>query len=131
MLIDFTIRSGSGLARSIDSSPFLRSAPSTSMPSASTKTGLVLALPSPDDELAFLDRDVELIAREAGDRQRDPQALGLSVLTGDPFDVVGRVAVRRLGDPVERTLDLVEPKEEGAGQRWNSGHRFKALCKRL
>src|SRR5438105_3243691 len=37
MAIVFTTRSGSGRARSIDSSPFLRSAPSTSMPSASTK----------------------------------------------------------------------------------------------
>src|SRR5262252_1047745 len=37
MLIDFTIRSGSGRARSIDKSPFFKSAPNTSMPSASTK----------------------------------------------------------------------------------------------
>src|SRR6266550_2438485 len=37
MLIVFTIRSGSGRARSIESSPFFRSAPSTSKPSASTK----------------------------------------------------------------------------------------------
>src|SRR5215831_482777 len=37
MLIVFTIRSGSGRARSIDKSPFFKSAPKTSMPSASTK----------------------------------------------------------------------------------------------
>src|SRR5215213_3731079 len=37
MLMVFTTRSGSGRARSIDNSPFFRSAPSTSMPSASTK----------------------------------------------------------------------------------------------
>ena len=38
--------------------------------------GLVVLLPSANDELALLDRDVELIAREAGDRQRDAQAFG-------------------------------------------------------
>src|SRR5271166_6368083 len=37
MLIVFTIRSGSGRARSIDNSPFFKSALKTSMPSASTK----------------------------------------------------------------------------------------------
>ena len=37
MLIVLTMRAGSGRARSIDSSPFFRSALSTSMPSASTK----------------------------------------------------------------------------------------------
>src|ERR1043166_8490976 len=77
---------------------------------------LVLLAPA-NDELTFLQRDVELIARETGDRQRDPQAFGLPVLAGDPFDVVGRVAVRSLGDAVERTLDLVEPKKKGTGQR--------------
>ena len=84
MLIVFTIRSGCGRARSIDSSPFFRSAPSTSMPSASTKVrwnwraamprwrywrGLVVLLTAADDELVFLDRHVELIAGEARDRQ--------------------------------------------------------------
>ena len=97
MLIVLTIRSGSGRARSIDNSPFFRSAPKTSMPSASTKVrwnwraamprwrycrALVVLLPSADDELVLLDRHVELIAGEARDRQRDPQALGLAVLHG-------------------------------------------------
>jgi hypothetical protein len=52
---------------------------------------------------------------EARDRERDPQTLGLAVLTGDPLDVVGRVAVGGLGDAVERTLDLVESEQERAG----------------
>ena len=36
---------------------------------------LVVLLAAADDELVFLHRDIELIAREAGDRQRDAQAL--------------------------------------------------------
>ena len=76
---------------------------------------LVVLLAPADHELALLDRHVELIAREARDRERDPQTLGLAVLTGDPLDVVGRVAVGGLGDAVERTLDLVESEQERAG----------------
>src|SRR5215510_4821063 len=83
-------------------------------------TSLVVLLPPANDKLAFLQRHVELIAREPGNRQRDAQALRLAVLPGDPFDVVGRVAVRSLGNAVERTLDLIEPKQERAGQRRNS-----------
>jgi hypothetical protein len=93
--------------------------------------GLVVLLSPADDELAFLDGHVELIAGEPGDRQRDPQALGQAVATGNPLDVVGRIAVGGLGDAVERTLDLVESEQEWAGQRRNSGHGLKALLKRL
>src|SRR5262249_59947576 len=80
-----------------------------------------------DDELALLDGHVELIAGEACDRKRDPQPLGLAVLAGNPLDIVGWIAVRGLGDTIERTLDLVESEQEGAGQRRNSGHGLKAL----
>src|SRR5215467_10140430 len=82
--------------------------------------GLVVLLAPANDKLAFLQRHVELIARETGNRQRDAQALRLAVLPGDPFDVVGRVAVRSLGNAVERTLDFIEAKKERAGQRRNS-----------
>src|SRR5947209_5121457 len=75
---------------------------------------LVLLLPPANDKLAFLQRHVELIARETGNRQRDAQALRLAIIPGDPFDVVGRVAVRSLGNAVERTLDLIEPKQKRA-----------------
>src|SRR5262245_16488169 len=81
---------------------------------------LVVLLPPANDKLAFLQRHVELIAREPGNRQRDAQALRLAVLPGDPFDVVRRVTVRSLGNAVERTLDLIEPQKERAGQRRNS-----------
>src|SRR5215831_11647577 len=82
--------------------------------------GLVVLLAPANDKLAFLQRHVELIARETGNRQRDAQALRLAVLPGDPFDVVGRVAVRSLGNAVERTLDFIEAKKKRAGQRRNS-----------
>src|SRR5215471_3037052 len=89
---------------------------------------LVVLLPAANDELTLLDRHVELIAGEPRDGQRDPQALGLAVLAGNALDVVGRIPVGGLGDAVERTLDLVESEEEGAGQRRNSGHGLKALA---
>jgi len=88
---------------------------------------LIVLLPSADDELAFLDRYIELVAGETRDCQRDAQAVGLAVCAGDPLDVVGRIAVGSLGDAVERTLDLIEPEQERAGQRRNSGHGLKAL----
>ena len=49
-----------------------------------------------------------------------PQALRIAVFPGDPFDIVGRIAIRPLGDAVERTLDLVESKQKRTGQRRNS-----------
>src|SRR5262245_14439083 len=89
--------------------------------------GLVVLLPAANDELAFLDRDVELVAVEARDRQRDAQPFRLAVLAGNPLDIVGRIPVRRLRDPIERTLDLVEAEQEGTGQRRNTRHGLKVL----
>ena len=92
---------------------------------------LLLLLTPADDELALLDRHVELIAGEPRDRERNPQALGLAVLAGNSLDIVGRIAVGGLGDAIERSLDLVESEQERAGQRRNPGHGLKALAKRL
>src|SRR5438105_14357686 len=39
----------------------------------------VVLLPAADDELILLDRHIELIARESGNRQRNAQALRLAV----------------------------------------------------
>jgi hypothetical protein len=89
---------------------------------------LVVLLAAADDELALLDRHVELIAGETRNRQRNPQALGLAVLTGNALDIVGRIAVGGLGDAIERSLDLVESEQERAGQRRNPGHGLKALA---
>ena len=124
------IRSACGRTRSIDNSPFFRSAPKTSMPSASTKVRwnwraamprwrywrlFVVLLPSADHQLTFLDADVELVAGEAGDGERDAQPLRILRVARQPFDVVGRVAVGPLGDAVEHALDLVEAQQERAG----------------
>ena len=55
----------------------------------------------------------------------------IGFIGSEPFDVVGGVAVSRLGHAVERTLDLVEADQKRTGQRRNSGH-FKVLAfKRL
>src|SRR3978361_724949 len=51
-------------------------------------SGLVVLLTAADDELAFLDRHVELIARESGYRQRDAQAFRTRIVASDPLDVV-------------------------------------------
>src|SRR3954467_238380 len=84
--------------------------------------GLFLLLPAADEELVFLDRDIELITGEPGDRQRDAQAFRPAVLTGDPLDIVRRVSVRGLCDTIARTPVLVEPGQERTGQRRHSRH---------
>ena len=76
---------------------------------------LVVLLTAADDQLAFLDRNVELIAGETGDGQRDAQPFGVCRVARQPLDVVGRIAVGCLGDAVEQTLDLVEAQQEWAG----------------
>src|SRR5688572_1833307 len=77
---------------------------------------LVVLLTPADDELFLLDRDLELFARETRDRQRDTQAFGIRLVAAEPFDVVRGIAVRAFGDPIERTLDLVESDQERTGQ---------------
>src|SRR6202045_2357158 len=89
--------------------------------------GLVVLLASADDELVFLDAHVELVAGEAGYRERDAKTLGIIARPGEPLDVVGRITVGPLGDAVERSLDLVESEQEWTGKRRNSGHVFKVL----
>src|SRR5262249_41184941 len=74
--------------------------------------GLVVLLAPTDEELVLLDRHVELVAIEARHRERDSQPLRPAVSTRNPLDIVGRVSVGRLGDPIERTLDLVEAEQE-------------------
>ena len=77
------MRSGCGRTRSIDNNPFFRSAPDTSMPSASTKVrwnwraamprwmyspAFVVRLATANNELALLYRDIELVAGETRHR---------------------------------------------------------------
>src|SRR5262245_21682241 len=83
---------------------------------------LVFGLTSADHELAFLGADFELIEREAGHRKRDAQTLRIAVVTRQALNVVGRVAVGRFADAVERALDLVEAEKKRSGQRRYTGH---------
>src|SRR6202521_5035734 len=89
--------------------------------------GLVVLLAAADDELAFLDGHIELLVGEAGNRKRDTKTLGLLGVAGETLDIVGRVAVGRLGDAIERPLDLVESEQKRTGKRRNSGHGCKVL----
>jgi hypothetical protein len=77
--------------------------------------GLVVLLPPPDHELTFLDGDIELVAGETCDSQRDTQSLGLALIARQPFDIVRRIAIRAFDDTVEHALDLVKSEKEGAG----------------
>ncbi len=78
-----------------------------------------------DREFFLLDRDLERVTGEPCNRKRDPQPLGLAVRPRQPFDVVGRVTVRRLRNPVERPLDLVEAEQERARKGLNARHDAK------
>src|SRR6202163_4080590 len=77
--------------------------------------GLVVLLAAPDHELVFLNGYIELVAGKTRHRQRDPQPFGLAVSAVAPLDIVGRVTVGALDDAIERTLNLVESKQERAG----------------
>src|SRR5205085_12332415 len=77
--------------------------------------GLVVLLPTADDELVFLNGYIELVAGKTRYRQRDPKPLGLAVGTVAALDIVGRVAVGALYDAIERTLDFVESQQERTG----------------
>jgi hypothetical protein len=70
--------------------------------------GFVILLTAPDHELVFLGGYIELITGKSRDRQRDPQALGLTAVTVAPLDVVRRITVGAFDDAIERTLDFVE-----------------------
>src|SRR5215471_6277651 len=74
--------------------------------------GLVVVLASTDNELAFLDRHIKLVARESRNSQRNAQSFWIAVLAGNPLDVIRRISVRGLGHSIERTLDLVEAQQK-------------------
>ena len=76
--------------------------------------GLFIVLPAPDHELALLDGHIELVAGETSNRQGDAQTLRPAAFARDPFDVVRRVSVGGLGDPIERPFNLVEAEQERA-----------------
>src|ERR1700720_4956421 len=89
-------------------------------------TRLVVLLAPAYDQLLLFHRHVELIAGEACNRQRDAQALGLAVISGNPLDIVRRITLGGLRPAIESALDFVESKQKRAGQGRNSGHGIKA-----
>src|SRR5262249_15005556 len=76
----------------------------------------VVLLTPANHQLAFLDADIELIPRESCNCERNTQALRVLPITGQPLDVVGRIAIGHLGNAIEHALDLVEAEEERAGK---------------
>jgi hypothetical protein len=68
----------------------------------------IVGLFAADGELVLDEFDRELIAGEAGNRQGDAQP----VVAG-PLDIVGRIALGVLGEPVERPLELIETQQQG------------------
>src|SRR5215213_2469776 len=88
--------------------------------------GFIFLLPATDHQLVLLSRHVELLARKAGNRQRDAQPLGILLVTRQPLDVVGWIAVGRFRHAVEDAFDLVKPEQERTGERRNSGHSFQS-----
>jgi hypothetical protein len=89
---------------------------------------LVVELPPANDQLVFLQRDIQLVPREARDGERNAVALGTIVVALDAFDVIGRIAIgRRLGEAIHRPLDFIEAEQEGRGKIKNAGHARRAL----
>jgi hypothetical protein len=76
---------------------------------------LVLGLAAADDELFLLHGHVELVEREAGNGKRDAQTFRIAVVASKTLDIVRRVSVGCLRDPIERTLDLVEAEKKRTG----------------
>jgi hypothetical protein len=69
-----------------------------------------LALFAADYELVFLDRDVEVIRCETGDRKRDTQAVFACLL-----NVIRRITVGRgARHPVQRAFEILEAKQKWA-----------------
>jgi hypothetical protein len=75
---------------------------------------LFVVLPTADDKLTFLDRDIEFVAGETGDRKRNAQPFGPAIFTRHPLDIVWRVPVGSLSDTIERSFDFIEAKQKRA-----------------
>ena len=59
--------------------------------------------------------NIERLAADGTDPERLRITLAVAGFTRDPFDVVGRISVRTLGDAIKRSLDLVKAEEKRAG----------------
>jgi hypothetical protein len=68
--------------------------------------GGVVGLLAPHGQLVFHQLDGEVVGREAGHGQGDPQPV-----FADPLDIVGRIALSVLRQPFEGALELVKPQQ--------------------
>jgi hypothetical protein len=75
---------------------------------------LFVVLPSANQQLIFLDRNIEFCACEARDGERDAQPFRPSVFTRHPLNIVRRVPVGSLRDTIKRPFDFVEAKQKRA-----------------
>ena len=82
----------------------------------------VVGLLAADGKLALHKLDGEIGGREAGDRQDDTQPV-----FADPLDIVGRIALGILGQPVECALELVEAQKQGRIENRYATHRTLLL----
>lgn len=74
---------------------------------------LVISLFAANSQFIVLEHHVELISREPGDRQGDAQGLDPAIFPDHALDVIGRIPIpRRLPDPIDQTLNLLEPDQE-------------------
>ena len=62
----------------------------------------------------------EVVGGETGDGKHDPQRFRMVAIRRDPFDIVGRVAVRgAAADAFEQALDVIETKQIRAVETGN------------
>src|SRR5262249_12704504 len=80
-----------------------------------------------DHQLIVFKRDLELLAPEAGERQGNAQGFGacsstVQGISRNPFDVVRRVAIAALANPIDQPFHVLKAQQERARQQGNARH---------
>ena len=84
----------------------------------------IIKLAASDHELAFFQCDFQLIAHEAGHRERDAQAIGLVIIAREALDIIGGIAIGRgFDNAVQRALNIVKTQHKRRRQHGNARHR--------
>src|SRR5262245_34870506 len=95
---------------------------------------LVIFLPAADHQLIVFKRDLELLASEASQCERDAQGLessaAVAVAGGNPFNVVRGIAVATLADSVDQPFHFLKTQQQRAGQHGNARHNARPSSKR-
>jgi hypothetical protein len=82
-------------------------------PAMEIGAGLIVRLAAPDDELVFLNRNIDFVAVESGNRKRDAKSFGFALGTRQFFDIVGGITIAcRPGGLIEHTLKFIEPEHQ-------------------